>query len=194
MARLYTVGHSNHPIATFVGLLTGAGVDLVVDVRTVPHSRRFPRFSKKALDRALADAGVGYRWMGDTLGGLKHRSESATFEQVANTRAFADALATLQDLAQTATPAIMCAEREPMDCHRTILVGRHLRDRDVTLRHIHGDGSIETNEDFEARLVRKTRVSGETTGNLFAAAEEPADPVAAAYAERAARMARDAAR
>jgi uncharacterized protein (DUF488 family) len=194
MACLHTIGHSNHPIESFVRLLTGAGVDLVVDVRTVPHSRRFPQFSKKALDRALGEAGIGYRWMGDTLGGLKHRSDSATFEQVAASPAFADALDTLVSLAQTHAPAIMCAEREPMDCHRTILVGRHLRERDVTLRHILGDGTIESNADFEARLVRKTRVSTDTTGQLFGETPAPADPAAAAYAERAARMARDAAR
>lgn len=194
MACIHTVGHSNHPIDAFVRLLTNAGVDVVVDVRTVPHSRRFPQFSKKALERALADAGIGYRWMGDTLGGLKHRSDSATFEQVAATQGFADALDTLVALAQTRVPAIMCAEREPMDCHRTILVGRYLRERDVTLRHILADGTVESNADFEARLVRKTRVTGGTVGGLFDEADPAGDPVRAAYAERAARMARDAAR
>lgn len=195
MGVLYTIGHSNHGIAAFTGLLTGAGADLVVDVRSVPHSRRFPQFAKKALTNALAEAGIGYRWMGDTLGGLKHRRDAATFEQVAASPAFRDALDTLVALVQGATPALMCAEREPMACHRTILIARHLRDRPVTLRHILGDGRIEEHADFEARLVRQTRLARAGDGPLFdaPAPAAQADPVAAAYAERAARMARDAA-
>lgn len=193
MSFLYTIGHSNHPIDTFVALLTGAGVDLVVDVRSVPHSRRFPQFAKKALTNALTEHGIGYRWMGDALGGLKHRREVATFDQVAATQAFRAALATLVRLTHTHTPALMCAEREPMTCHRTILVARHLRDQPVTLAHILGDGRIEPHADFEARLVRQTRISAGADAPLLGETP-PADPVEAAYAERAARMARAAAR
>ena len=58
MGVLYTIGHSNHAIDAFTGLLTGAGADLVVDVRSVPHSRRFPQFAKKALTNTLAEAGI----------------------------------------------------------------------------------------------------------------------------------------
>ncbi len=192
MGVLYTIGHSNHAIDAFRALLAGAGVDLVVDVRSVPHSRRFPQFAKKALTNALAEHGIGYRWMGDTLGGLKHRRDAATFDQVAASPAFRDALDTLVALAQAATPVLMCAEREPMACHRTILIARHLRERPVTLRHILGDGRVELQADFEARLVRQTRVSASADAPLLGETP-PADPVEAAYAERAARMARAAA-
>jgi uncharacterized protein (DUF488 family) len=182
MPILYTIGHSNHPLERFLELLRGHGVNLLVDVRAVPYSRRFPQFRKDALRAALSEAGIDYRWMGDRLGGIKRRGEFTSFDEVAASAGFRDGLDKLERLTRQATPAIMCAEREPMDCHRTILIGRHLRHRDIEIRHILADGGIETNDVFERRLVETTKVAD---APLF---ETPDSTMDAAYSARAARM------
>jgi uncharacterized protein (DUF488 family) len=180
---LYTIGHSNHPIEAFLDLLRLHGVDVLVDVRTVPHSRRHPQVRKRDLARSCAAAGIAYRWRGDDLGGIKRDSACRSFAEAAARPGFAAALDELVELARGAAPALMCAEKEPMDCHRTVLVCRHLAVRpdgsDLAIRHIHADGSLETHEAFESRLIAAMR----TAGDLF-----QADPLAAAYDTRAARM------
>ena len=64
-----TIGHSNHPIERFVDLLKNAGVKLLVDVRSMPYSRRFPQFSRERLQKSLATTGIDYVWQGEALGG-----------------------------------------------------------------------------------------------------------------------------
>ena len=181
---LYTVGHSNHPIDAFLGLLRRHGVDTLVDVRTVPHSRRHPQFRKRDLARSCVEAGIAYRWHGDALGGIKRDSDCRTFEEAAARPGFADALGELVALARDGAPALMCAEKEPMDCHRTVLVCRHLAKRPeaggLAIRHIRTDGSLEAHSDFERRLVA---AMGTAAPDLFAG-----DPVEAAYGARAAKM------
>ena len=66
---VHTIGHSNHPIERFVALLRGAGVEAVLDVRSVPHSRRFPQFGRQRLEAALTANGIAYVFLGDALGG-----------------------------------------------------------------------------------------------------------------------------
>jgi uncharacterized protein (DUF488 family) len=182
-ATLFTVGHSNHPPEVFLGLLRRHGVGVLVDVRTVPHSRRHPQFRKHELGASCRAAGIAYRWRGGELGGIKRDSACRTFAQAAARPGFVEALDELVDLAHRAVPALVCAEKEPMDCHRTVLVCRHLAARpgvgDLAIRHIHADGALETHADFEARLIAAMG----TGGDLF-----QSDPLAAAYDARAARL------
>ncbi len=72
-----TIGHSNHPIERFVDLLKKGGVELLVDVRSVPYSRRFPQFSREALAKSLETAGITYVWEGEALGGKSGGSYTA---------------------------------------------------------------------------------------------------------------------
>jgi uncharacterized protein (DUF488 family) len=183
MATLFTIGHSNHPFDRFAGLLAGHGVDCLVDVRAIPYSRRFPQFRKDALQAALGEKGIDYRWMGERLGGLRHREGATTFEDIARRADFRAGLDELEALAARRTPAIMCAEREPMDCHRTILVTRHLRGRDLDIRHILADGGAETNTTFEERLFAAAKTG---PAPLL---ETPDQAVESAYASIAKRMA-----
>lgn len=126
-----TVGHSTRPIEEFVELLRAHGVKRVVDVRTVPRSRRNPQFDKDALPRSLRVAGIGYTHMG-ALGGLrKARPDSvntgwrnASFRGYADymqTPEFARALEELIALAREERVAVMCAEAVPWRCHRSLI-------------------------------------------------------------------------
>lgn len=184
LPTLYTLGHSNHDSDTFLRLLAQHGVDVLVDVRTVPYSRRHPQFRKHALEAACKDAGVDYRWRGGHLGGIKRDSVCRTFDEAAGRPGFIEALGELVTLARAQVPAVMCAEKEPMACHRTALVCRHLAARpdarDLAIRHIQADGALEDHPDFERRLVA---AMGIEAGDLFAG-----DPVQDAYDALSAQM------
>src|SRR5689334_4289049 len=74
MTRVYTIGHSDRPIGTFVRLLQAHGVELLADIRRFPGSRKHPQYNRDALAESLAAAGIGYAFLGDTLGGRRPRS------------------------------------------------------------------------------------------------------------------------
>ena len=149
MLEIFTVGHSNHPIDYFVGLLKRHGITALADVRSTPYSRRHPQFRREALAESLKEAGIAYVFLGEELGGK--RAEGLI--EAARKPAFRSGLERLREGAQRYRVAFMCAEREPLDCHRTMLVSRHLRAPDVTIRHVLADGRIEEHDSVERRLV-----------------------------------------
>jgi uncharacterized protein (DUF488 family) len=159
---IWTIGHSNHSAVRFIDLLQGAGIACVADVRSIPFSRRNPQFSRKPLIASLKDAGIEYWFLGDALG-ARPRNEScyeggkASYARIAATAAFRNALDALIDRSQSAHIALMCAEKEPLDCHRTILVARAVAQRGVELRHILADGRIEPHAALEERLLHLAR-------------------------------------
>lgn len=159
---IWTIGHSNHAGLRFIDLLRGAGTDCVADVRSVPFSRRNPQFSQKALIASLKDAGIEYWFLGDALGARPkdegcYEGGKASYARIAATEAFRNAIDALIERSQSKRIALMCAEKEPLDCHRTILVGRALAQRSVELGHILADGSIELHAALEQRLLRVTK-------------------------------------
>jgi uncharacterized protein (DUF488 family) len=153
-----TIGHSNHPIEHFVDLLKRGGVELLVDVRSVPYSRRFPQFSRERLARSLDAAGIAYAWEGEALGGKSGGSYSAA----AARPEFKDALGRLIARAADTTLCLMCAEKEPLDCHRTVLVSRRLAERGAAIEHLLADGSARPHAEIEERLLAK-----KAGGDLF---------------------------
>jgi uncharacterized protein (DUF488 family) len=126
-----TVGHSTRPIDDFIALLKAHGVETVVDVRTVPKSRRNPQFGQDALPHSLANAGIGYTHV-PALGGLRRaRPDSpnagwrnASFRGYADhmqTPEFAQALGEVMQRAEQERLALMCAEAVPWRCHRSLI-------------------------------------------------------------------------
>lgn len=147
MTALSTVGHSNHTLDAFLGMIQAHGIARVVDVRAFPRSRRHPHFNRAALADALADAGHGYTWAGDVLGGFrKARPDSRHtalsepglrgFADYMETEAFAQALARLVALAGQDRVAIMCAEADYRHCHRQ-LIADALSLAGVEVTHLH---------------------------------------------------------
>lgn len=177
--RIFTVGHSNHSIERFLGLIAGAGVSAVADVRSSPFSRFSPQFNREALKASLAGAGVAYSFLGDELGGRPRSSHLyaggvADYEAMALTPEFKAGLQRVLTGAQRYVVALMCSEMDPLDCHRCLLVGRHLCGK-AEIGHIHADGRIEEQADLEQRLLRLTGEQGDLLGG---------GDVAAAYATR----------
>jgi uncharacterized protein (DUF488 family) len=190
-APVFSIGHSNHEWPGFLGLLERHDVRLVVDVRSVPSSKRYPWFAKTRLMEALKEAGRSYHYLGDRLGGrprdsICYAGGAIDYGRVAATEAFRSGLDELAGLCQRERLTLMCAEREPMDCHRTILVCRHLAPLGFDIQHIHGDGHLETQGEFEARLVKATMAEA---GPLLDGVEEKQLEIQLAYNRRGRKMA-----
>ncbi len=154
-----TVGHSNHPPETFINLLVRHGVDEVIDVRSAPYSRYSPQFNHESLQRVLGDIGIGYTYLGGELGGrpADHSCYGADgrvhYDRVAATDQFDDGLRRVIRVAEENCTVLLCTEKEPLECHRTLLVARSLDDRGVSVAHIQADGSLESYDDSMSRLL-----------------------------------------
>jgi uncharacterized protein (DUF488 family) len=148
-----TIGHSNHPIEKFVDLLVRGGVALLVDVRSMPYSRRFPQFSRERLQKSLADAGIDYVWQGEALGGMAKGIRN--YAEAAARPEFRQALDHVIETANETTLCLMCAEKEPMECHRTVLVSRHLAERGAAIEHLLADGTVRPHAQIEEALLAK---------------------------------------
>ncbi len=148
-----TIGHSNHPIERFVDLLKAGNVELLVDVRSTPYSRRFPQFGREPLAKHLADAGIDYAWEGAALGGKPSDGES--YDTLAARPVFKDALDRLIARSATTTMCLMCAEKDPLDCHRTMLVSRRLAERGAVIEHLLADGRTCSHFAIEEALLAK---------------------------------------
>jgi uncharacterized protein (DUF488 family) len=156
---LFTIGHSNHPIAEFIALLQQHDIEILADVRSVPMSRRHPQYNKHALEAELPRHGIRYVFLGKELGARRDEPEAredgaVSYDRIARLPAFRDGLAWIRGNAGKHRVALMCAEKDPLRCHRTLLICRHLReDFAGRIRHILADGALESHEDLEQRLL-----------------------------------------
>ena len=153
-ATIFTIGHSTRTVPEFAALLQEAGVDLLVDIRSIPPSRANPQFNADTLPPSLATFGIGYTHLA-ALGGLRHRRKDSppsanTLWRVAAFRNYADYAATLafrrglddlEALARDQRCAIMCAEAVWWRCHRRIVADYLLSD-DYPVNHIMGLGKV----------------------------------------------------
>jgi uncharacterized protein (DUF488 family) len=145
---IYTIGHSNHTIEDFVGLLGQHGIKLIVDVRSQPYSRWAPQFNRELLMVDLQEAGIEYVYMGDTLGGrptdpsLYHSGEEQPdYQRIETLGEYQAGITRLQQLAQDARTTIMCSEGDHLHCHRHLLITQTLLERGVRVLHIQPDGT-----------------------------------------------------
>jgi uncharacterized protein (DUF488 family) len=168
---LFTIGHSNHPIGHFLALLARHDVETVADVRSVPYSRFAPQYRKRTLAEALAARDIGYLFLGEELGGKPPRGEvvAARLDYATRIRepAFQAGIAQLLATARQARVALLCRERDPLECHRLHLICRYLAPRDLDIRHILPDGRIEPQGETERRLLARADTP------LLAPAEDP---------------------
>ena len=160
---VYTIGHSNHSLADFLALLGDAGVSAVADVRSAPYSRFNPQFNREALGHALKEKGLGYIYAGRELGGRSddprcYEDGRICYDRVAETPHFKDGIAKLLQDAGGHSMALMCAEKEPLDCHRTLLVAPALADQGLDVTHIHADGVLEPHGEAMDRLLAKFKL------------------------------------
>lgn len=180
---VYTIGHSTHPIDPFIRLLTNNAITAVADVRSTPYSRLNPQFNREPLRDALSEAGIGYVFLGEELGARSkdrscYRNGKVDYELLARTARFRAGLERVIAGARTHRVALMCAEKDPLDCHRTILVARNLVELGVPVVHILSDGTLEGHDEAVGRLMQMLRID---ENDLFRPRE---DAIREAYRRR----------
>lgn len=184
---LYTIGHSNHKTEDFISLLKQHGITCIADVRSAPYSRYCPQFNKDALAAALRAAGIEYVFLGKELGGRPddpacYEDGCVDFKRIAERKEFRQGIEHLVASASKYRVAMMCAEKDPIQCHRAILVSRNLKKHNVQINHILADGNIEEHAEAERRLVEMLKIEP----TLF----ESTEAVEKAYDEQAGKMSR----
>ena len=148
--RIFTIGHGDAPFEEVERILRLHRVVTLIDVRSTPYSKYAPDFTKSALAEATAAAGLGYRWMGDRLGGhanRANRTKSATDEQTEfDPAATRGALAEVMALNATGPVALLCAERNPEHCHRRRILAPQLEALGCEVFHILPDGAAHRHQ------------------------------------------------
>ncbi len=160
---VFTIGHSTHDMEHFIGLLRPHSVTAVCDVRSDPYSRHNPQFNQKGLKEALLRNGIEYVFLGKELGARSgdpncYVNRKVQYDRIAVTPEFREGLDRVEKGTLSYQVALMCAEKDPLACHRTILIARYLDERGIEVRHILEDGSIETHNEAMKRLKRQLGV------------------------------------
>lgn len=174
--RLLTLGHSNHPLDRFLGLLKRHEAEVLVDVRSHPYSRFAPHFDSRSLKDAVTRASIRYLFLGKELGGRPdepcfYDAEGyVLYWRVAESSFFVQGIQRLENGIQKFRVAMMCSEEDPTGCHRRLLVGRVLKEHGVQVDHIRGDGRLQSESDLEVAEVQK-RGNGQTA--MFAPVNSP---------------------
>lgn len=156
--QVLTVGHSNHAPEAFLALLTRHGVTALGDVRSAPWSRFNPHFNRKALSASLSAGGIAYVWLGRELGGRPddpacYEDGELRYDRLARTALYRQGIERVLRGAAEHRLALMCAEKDPLHCHRALLVSRSLEDEGLEIAHILADGSLEPHDSVMDRLL-----------------------------------------
>ena len=159
---IYTVGHSTHELTYFLKLIQMHQVNCLVDVRSVAASSYNPQFNKDTLSVFLKDNGITYLHFSREFGARQTAKElldntgQLDFEKVHHASHFKQGIERLkQGVAKGYTIALMCAESEPLDCHRFGMVSTALVRDDIDVLHIMKDGSVKTHHELEKELIKK---------------------------------------
>lgn len=171
---VYTIGHSTHEADAFVALLRRHGVTALGDVRSSPYSRFNPQYNRETLQQTLKANSIAYVFLGEELGARSrdphcYEDGRVQFDRLASTDLFREGLDRVIEGSRRFRLALMCAEKDPLDCHRTILVARHLEARGVSVEHILDDGTIESQADAIGRLLTRHHLD---EPDLFRSREE----------------------
>ena len=182
--QIFTIGHSSHPLGTFLWLLDKYSIKAVVDVRRYPGSRRHPHFRRENLSASLEDEGIEYHWI-DALGGHRQRKgdtpspnrgiEDEAFRIYADhmmTDGFRQGVTRLMEIAGSVLPAIMCAEGDYRHCHRQLL-SDHLVANGVNVQHIAPTGEVKQHKMTSGAKIMGGTVTYPGQPTLFDLQEPP---------------------
>jgi uncharacterized protein (DUF488 family) len=160
---IYTIGHSNHPIEHFLDLLMARGITALADVRSSPYSRHSPQFNRESLRKSLGLHGIRYVFLGEELGARSrdpscYEDGRVSYARLAASDSFQEGLKRIRTGMTEHNIVMMCAEKDPLECHRTILVSRHLVAQNIDIAHILASGQVEPHTQALARLSRQLHV------------------------------------
>lgn len=171
---IFSIGHSTHSIENFISLLNIHQIQVVADVRSSPFSRFSPQFNREHFQNSLKSSGIRYVFLGKELGARSnnpacYKRGRVQYERLAQEPSFREGIKRLTQGAIDYRIAIMCAEKDPIECHRALLIGRQLFDTNILVTHIHADGTLETHENMESRLLRICKLP---LGDMFKSKKE----------------------
>ena len=173
-SSILTVGHSNHEVQVLVNLLRKHGVTAVADIRSTPYSAATPQFDRENLKPKLQTEGFKYVYLGDELGA--HPQDPACYKDgkvqyslQAKTSLFRQGLQRVISGAQKHRIALLCVEKDPLKCHRSVLIARELEAQSVDVAHILADGGIESHSEAMDRLLTESKLDRR---DLFRSREE----------------------
>jgi uncharacterized protein (DUF488 family) len=160
---IYTIGHSTQPISSFLELLKANSVSVVADVRSSPFSRYQPQFNRDALQTELKKSGTSYVFLGLELGARSadpncYIDGRVQYDRLAQAPEYSDGINRLVEGAKSHSIALMCSEKDPLECHRTLLVSKSLVERGFEIEHILADGTLETHDQALTRLLRQLKL------------------------------------
>lgn len=162
MADIYTIGCSNISIDDFLGLLIDKKITAIADVRSTPYSNYTPQFNAEALAKSLTDNGISYLSFAKEFGARRENNDDFTngkvdYEKVINSDIFNVGISRLlTGIKKGYRIALMCTEKDPIECHRFSMVSRGISIKTaLDIKHIYLDGRIETNQVLEKRLLNK---------------------------------------
>ncbi len=173
---ILTIGHSNHAPDAFLSLLRLHDVREVIDVRSSPYSRWTPHFSYVPLEAMLEGAGIAYAFLGAGLGGRPNDRSCydsdgrVLYDRLAETDLFQDGISYVLRHADEHRVALMCSEKEPLECHRGLLIARRLADCGAAVAHVLSDGTLEPHTDAMDRLLDGLKLPRH--GDMFRTREE----------------------
>lgn len=156
---IYTIGHSTHSIEDFITLLNIHSINAVADVRSAPYSKFQSQFNREVLTKSLNQSAIDYVFVGDSIGG-RSRNESdyqdgqIVYSRIKNSEQFKNGIQRVIDGSLKYKLVLMCTEKDPLECHRALLVGQSLVEQGIELSHIKSDGKLETHQDLTRRLLK----------------------------------------
>lgn len=160
--EIYTIGHSNYTVERLIDMLRHYNINCVVDIRGTPYSKYNIQFDKDTIKYTLTKAGFVYIYMGEELAAKRVRKVSynsegySDFKEVINEEEFIRGIERLKTgYSKRYKIALLGAMQDPIRCHRSILVGRYLRDNNINVKHILDDYSIASQEEIEEMLLNK---------------------------------------
>lgn len=151
----YSIGHSNQSLGHFLHLLQLHSIDVVIDVRSIPYSGYVRQFNREVLQLYLEQQGVEYRWLGGLLGEDTFREQPDLEGVMAGERMQAGLARVAELVAAGRLVVLMCVEKDPIICHRFIVLTYALKQRGIDVRHILVDGAVATTARLEERLAGK---------------------------------------
>jgi len=171
---IYTIGHSTHLIEEFIRLLKKHSITAIFDVRSAPYSRWNPQFNRETFQNELRNHEIQYVFLGEELGARSndpscYQNGKVQYDLLSKTALFKQGLERVKNEAKGYRVALMCAEKDPLQCHRTILVARNLVEQGTPIQHILFDGKIESQEQSIERLLENLKMP---SSDLFKSKDE----------------------
>lgn len=157
--NLFTIGYSTYSTTAFIQVLQKYSIDVVADVRSQPYSQFKPEFNREVLCRNLKKHDIDYVFLGDLCGARINAKECyvngvADYKLISKHSLFQKGLMKIKNGLKKHNIVLLCSEKDPLTCHRTILICRNLKSSNIEINHILDDGELESHQSLESRLMK----------------------------------------